>query len=524
MDNTLFTSTPNGSFQSLLDVSANALPWGASQQSLAASEVINSSRSAPVSIVASPAYDADIGTDFEDSDDDVEFLQESPEKQASDPCCDGNSDQDEPEVEYDSETMETEDERDFEPPPELIIDTDTDDEDQYESPTESHNETSPEIQQLPVHSSGDTTITVGVDDLKFEIYSPPGLGDCGCVSSQPTINKRKRWPKGSTPPNCRKPRGMGSIEKAMRNAPNRTTEFIFEPVLGLVFDSTAEAFQFYNLYSWEIGFGIHLGSFSENRVNGRRTMQQLGFDSRCTKSSKRIGCKAMLRLHRTPDDGWYVSTHVSEHNHELAVSCGEKRELRSHSQIEQCTKDMVMYLRENNVTLSRVHCIMGSLFGSMEDIPFNQKTLRAVCKQIASDQRDEDVTKTLRLFRKWRQEDPGFQFAVDPDENNKIKTLIWVNGRSRSQWNYFGDVVTFDTTYCTNLYNMPFGMFVGVNNHFQSVLFAGVLMRDETAKSFKWVFNEFLILVGGKHPVTILTGGLNTCGVSGTFRSKHHKS
>lgn len=52
---------------------------------------------------------------------------------------------------------------------------------------------------------------------------------------------------------------------------------------------------------------------------------------------------------------------------------------------------------------------------------------------------------------------------------------------------------------------MPFGMFVGVNNHFQSILYAGVLMRNETAESFEWVFKEFLNLMGGKAPITILT-------------------
>lgn len=49
---------------------------------------------------------------------------------------------------------------------------------------------------------------------------------------------------------------------------------------------------------------------------------------------------------------------------------------------------------------------------------------------------------------------------------------------------FFGDVVTFDTTYRTNLYDMAFVLFVGVNNNFQSIILAGVLMRDEQVESF----------------------------------------
>jgi hypothetical protein len=73
---------------------------------------------------------------------------------------------------------------------------------------------------------------------------------------------------------------------------------------------------------------------------------------------------------------------------------------------------------------------------------------------------------------------------VDLDEKDQIKTLMWALGRSRSNYSCFGDVVTFDTTYCAKIYKMS-GLFVGVNNHFQSTIFARVLMRNETAESFR---------------------------------------
>lgn len=67
---------------------------------------------------------------------------------------------------------------------------------------------------------------------------------------------------------------MGAIERAMRSAPTRKTEHIFEPIVGMVFDSREEARDFYNMYSWEVGFGV---KFNRRRKSGDdyRSMQEI---------------------------------------------------------------------------------------------------------------------------------------------------------------------------------------------------------------------------------------------------------
>lgn len=231
-----------------------------------------------------------------------------------------------------------------------------------------------------------------------------------------------------------------------------------------------------------------------------------GTDTRVQFKTKKKKCPALLRLHRTDDCRWYVRFHRAEHNHPISESYAEKLCWNSHGKIDQYSMDMIRYLRDNNVTLTKVNQIMGSIIGPTGEAPWSKNSISNLCKRIAKEQRAFDVKKTLEVFKDLKKQDLGFQCSFEYDRKNKIKTMMWCSGKSRSQYACFGDMVTFDTTYCTNIYKMPFGIFVGVNNHFQSIIFAGVLMTDETADSFEWVFNEFVVLMGGKRPQTILTG------------------
>lgn len=112
----------------------------------------------------------------------------------------------------------------------------------------------------------------------------------------------------------------------------------------------------------------------------------------------------------------------------------------------------------------------------------------------------------MELLGKMKEEDPDLEVRFKMDDEGRIESMIGCTGKSQRDYKHFGDVVTFDTTYRTNLYNLPFGIFVGVNNHYQTLISGGVLLNHERTEDFEWTFRNFTEIMGGKQPQTILTG------------------
>jgi len=102
-------------------------------------------------------------------------------------------------------------------------------------------------------------------------------------------------------------------------------------------------------------------------------------------------------------------------------------------------------------------------------------------------------------------EDPMLFFTFDTGEDSKVRNIFWAYGTSRICYEHYGDVISFDTTYETNRYNLKFAPFVGINGHGDNLLLAGAILSDETIPTFRWLFSTFLSCMGGKAPKSIIT-------------------
>lgn len=73
---------------------------------------------------------------------------------------------------------------------------------------------------------------------------------------------RKRGKDG--PDACLTPATESAVTRAIASAKNREGHPIFFPYEGTIFNSYQEAKEFYNLYSWELGFGIRENRSKKN--------------------------------------------------------------------------------------------------------------------------------------------------------------------------------------------------------------------------------------------------------------------
>ncbi|CAN6171129.1 unnamed protein product [Urochloa humidicola] len=300
-----------------------------------------------------------------------------------------------------------------------------------------------------------------------------------------------RFHRDSIPEREPRPGFMSAYEESLKKYVDKRSDVVISPSRCMSFNSLAEAFEFYNLYSWEVGFGIRWKDSSKNADKSVMVQEIVcsceGKPEMCNTASVRTDCKARIQLHKLNDNGWYILQFQGDHNHPLSGTCSENSIWPSHKHLEPYTKDMVRCLRDNNVDLGKMRCIVHSFFESMKKVIFNKWVLKSLCQSITMElPEDEDVCKTMELFDDFsslRRDDPSFQFRVELDDSKRLfKTVLWTNGHSRMQYAHFGDAITFDTTYRR-----------------------GVLMQHETVESFKWVFHEFITLMGGKAPSIILT-------------------
>ena len=82
-----------------------------------------------------------------------------------------------------------------------------------------------------------------------------------------------------------------------------------------------------------------------------------------------------------------------------------------------------------------------------------------------SNMHDGDVECALAYLQTKVDMDSSFFYRYTVDKESRLANLFWTDSQSRLDYECFGDVLAFDTTYKINVYKKPLVILVGVNHH-----------------------------------------------------------
>ncbi|XP_062172023.1 protein FAR-RED IMPAIRED RESPONSE 1-like [Alnus glutinosa] len=251
-----------------------------------------------------------------------------------------------------------------------------------------------------------------------------------------------------------------------------------EPKNEMLFGSIEELHEYYRNYAKKEGFGV-------------------------PSKTIRTRCKATLNA-KLVGTTWYVTKANLCHNHDL--SPGKARYFRCHKKLDLATKRKLDIDDRVGIRTNKIYNSLAVEAGGYENLTFGEKECR---NYIAKSRRlclGTGGAAALRdYFDRMRKVNDDFYFDMDVDDECRLKNVFWADARSRSSYEDFGDVVTFNTTYLTNKYEMPFAPFVGANHHGQSMLLGAALILSEDTATFVWLFEAWLKCMKGRAPGTIIT-------------------
>lgn len=300
-----------------------------------------------------------------------------------------------------------------------------------------------------------------------------------------------------------------------------------EPLSGMEFESHGEAYSFYQEYARSMGFNTAIQNSRRSKTSrefidakfacsryGTKREYDKSFNRPRSRQSKqdpenttgrrsclKTDCKASMHVKRRPDGKWVVHSFVKEHNHELLPAQAVSEQTRR------------MY-----AAMARQFAEYKTVVGLKNDPknPFDKGRISAL--------EAGDVKILLEFFTHMQNMNSNFFYAIELGEEQRLKSLFWVDAKSRHDYSYFCDVVSFDTTYVRNKYKMPLALFIGVNHHYQLIPLGCALVSDESAATLSWLMQTWLKAMGGQAPRTIITDQDRTVKsvVAEIFPNTHH--
>uniref|UniRef100_A0ACD5URP8 Uncharacterized protein n=1 Tax=Avena sativa TaxID=4498 RepID=A0ACD5URP8_AVESA len=287
-----------------------------------------------------------------------------------------------------------------------------------------------------------------------------------------------------------------------------------DPELGMAFDTEDDVREYYKKYAKAKGFGVTRRSshtdddgqlkyftlscsrYGKTQSNSKKLLKP--------NPSARLECKAKINITRHPSGKFHLSKVILGHNHTLSPL---------KSRLFRCNKKIDFHVKRRLLLNDRAGIRVNKNFNSFvvaadghDNLTFGEKD----CRNFLEKERRlklgrGDAEAVHDYFVKMQSKNPNFFSVMDVDDESRLRNVFWADARSRALYDTFNDVITFDTTYLMNKYDMPFALFVGVDHHGQSVLLGCALLSNEDTPTFVWLFKAWLTYMSNRQLTAIVT-------------------
>jgi hypothetical protein len=265
------------------------------------------------------------------------------------------------------------------------------------------------------------------------------------------------------------------------------------------------------------GFSIRLGRVVKTKAGSLRKRDLVCSHARTTALNRQskvarnkpllsTGCPFRVRASFDVATGkWHVISVILNHNHRM-VSSEQRHFMNSERVLPDEVKSEVLCLHRAGIQPSQIRDVLKVKFGDNASWLYDDIYNFLYKHTATSHPKELDAQNFIETLQQLQGDYPNlsFEYQLHPS-TRQLQRVIWMFPEQKQAYSRFSDVVVFDNTYTTNRFKMPFGLFTGVNNHGQSVCFAGSLVDSETTESFLWLFNSFLQMVSGNSPGVLLT-------------------
>ncbi|TVU32072.1 hypothetical protein EJB05_23790, partial [Eragrostis curvula] len=284
--------------------------------------------------------------------------------------------------------------------------------------------------------------------LNSLLHTPQGVGqqpevadsDEGHASSEDDNAESA----GMTVPTATTASGAVDVEEGVEviSTPN-------DPCVGMTFDTCEAAKSFYNNYARYKGFSVRIDNSNKTKWAGGKSRV------------KYVCHKAGVNKKNKPATNGPITEKRAEHNHDLVQKFSLTKFLRSHRDIPPEEKQFIRTLHSCTIKTVWAYQLMCELYGGKQNVPYTVCDYKNLSKSYGAENEGKDMKKTFELFDEMKKQDPDFFYDYTLDKFGRVEHLFWIDGESVRQFAHYGDCISFDTTYCTNKYNMPCAPFIG---------------------------------------------------------------